>query len=148
MINKKRILFFAILISIGIQLLLYLNNNQKSSFKFFVWNIQEIKVGKLISFSFISGFFVSTLLNKTVFTKKINEKTNDENLKFNDDEKLEFEENKSKVEIPPERDLRDTQPTISVNYRVIKNAENNNLDDEYLENKNYKDDWKNNDTDW
>ena len=28
-------------------------------------------------------------------------------------------------EMPPERDLRDTQPTISVNYRVIKNKAEN-----------------------
>ena len=145
---KKRILFIVILISISFQFLLYLNNNQKSSLRFLVWNIKDIKVGKLISSSFISGFFVSTLLNKTVLTRRINEKTNNENLNFKDDEKLEFEDTNSKIEMPPERNLRDTQPTISVNYRVIKNAENNNLDDEYIENKNYKDDWENIDNDW
>ena len=145
---KKRILFIIILISISFQFLLYLNNNQKSSLRFLVWNIKDIKVGKLISSSFISGFFVSTLLNKTVLTRRINEKTNNENLNFKDDEKLEFEDTNSKIEMPPERNLRDTQPTISVNYRVIKNAENNNLDDEYIENKNYKDDWENIDNDW
>ena len=145
---RKRILFIVILISISFQFLLYLNNNQKSSLRFLVWNIKDIKVGKLISSSFISGFFVSTLLNKTVLTRRINEKTNNENLNFKDDEKLEFEDTNSKIEMPPERNLRDTQPTISVNYRVIKNAENNNLDDEYIENKNYKDDWENIDNDW
>ena len=145
---KKRILFIVILISISFQFLLYLNNNQKSSLRFLVWNIKDIKVGKLISSSFISGFFVSTLLNKTVLTRRINEKTNNENLNFKDDEKLEFEDTNSKIEMPPERNLRDSQPTISVNYRVIKNAENNNLDDEYIENKNYKDDWENIDNDW
>ena len=145
---RKRILFIVILISISFQFLLYLNNNQKSSLRFLVWNIKDIKVGKLISSSFISGFFVSTLLNKTVLTRRINEKTNNENLNFKDDEKLEFEDTNSKIEMPPERNLRDTQPTISVNYRVIKNAENNNLDDEYIENKNYKDDWDNIDNDW
>ena len=30
--------------------------------------------------------------------------------------------------MPPERDIRAAQPTISVNYRVIKNTEENNSD--------------------
>ena len=30
-------------------------------------------------------------------------------------------------EMPPQRDVRDTQPTISVNYRVVKNKENTYL---------------------
>ena len=38
------------------------------------------------------------------------------------------EDMKSNVEMPPQRDIRDAQPTISVNYRVIKNTEDNNLE--------------------
>ena len=60
------------------------------------------------------------------------------------------EDMKSNVEIPPQRDIRDTQPTISVNYRVIKNTEENNL----RPNKNNSnitgnnDDWDNDENDW
>ena len=61
------------------------------------------------------------------------------------------EDLKSNIEMPPQRDIRDSQPTISVNYRVIKNTEENN----YERDKNYSsysdrsDDWDNNeDNDW
>ena len=33
----------------------------------------------------------------------------------------------SNFEMPPQRDIRDAQPTISVNYRVVKNMEDNNF---------------------
>ena len=57
---------------------------------------------------------------------------------------------KSNVEMPPQRDIREAQPTISVNYRVIKNTvENNSKNDEYYSNKpDNKDDWENNENDW
>ena len=51
------------------------------------------------------------------------------------------------LEMPPQRDVRDAQPTISVNYRVIKNTSS----DDYVGRKNSinKDDWDNNDdNDW
>jgi len=37
------------------------------------------------------------------------------------------EEMETNVEMPPQRDIRETQPTISVNYRVVKNMNDNNL---------------------
>ena len=37
------------------------------------------------------------------------------------------EEMEPNVEMPPQRDIRETQPTISVNYRVVKNMNDNNL---------------------
>ena len=60
------------------------------------------------------------------------------------------EEMKSNLEMPPERDIRDSQPTISVNYRVIKNSEENNSknDQNYSNNYDYKDDWDNDVNDW
>ena len=35
------------------------------------------------------------------------------------------EDMESNVEMPPQRDIRETQPTISVNYRVVKNMNDN-----------------------
>ena len=67
-----------------------------------------------------------------------------------DTEIIFLEDVRSKIEMPPERDIRDSQPTISVNYRVIKNTEENN----YERDKNYSsysdssDDWDNNESDW
>ena len=51
--------------------------------------------------------------------------------------------------MPPQRDIRETQPTISVNYRVIKNVNDNNLNkDPNYSNPNNVDDWDNTDNDW
>ena len=60
------------------------------------------------------------------------------------------EEMKSNVEMPPQRDIRDSQPTISVNYRVVQNGEDNySKSDQNLSYKpDYKNDWVNDDNDW
>ena len=57
---------------------------------------------------------------------------------------------KSNIEMPPQRDIRDAQPTISVNYRVVKNTEENNIkrDQNYSNNPDNNDDWDNEDNDW
>ena len=147
MIFKKKFLLLTLFLIIIFQTLLYTNNNQKSSFRFFQWTVQEISIGKLINISFFSGLFISTLLN-TTFTsfKKNNFKDIEEN-----NEPLNLEENnKSNIEIPPQRDIRDAQPTISVNYRVVKNTEENYMkrDQNYSNSSNNNDDWDNDDNDW
>ena len=59
------------------------------------------------------------------------------------------EDMESNVEMPPQRDIRETQPTISVNYRVVKNMNDNNLKkDLNYSNPDNEDDWDNNDNDW
>ncbi len=128
------------------QTFLYTNNNQKTSFRYFKWTLQEVSIGSLISISFFSGFFISTLLSTTITSYKNKFKNIEENY-----EPLENEENiKSNPEMPPQRDIRDAQPTISVNYRVVKNTEENNLnrDQNFSNNTNNKDDWYEDDNDW
>ena len=146
MIFKKKFLLLTLFFIIIIQTLLYTNNNQKTSFRYFNWTIQEISIGKLISFSFFSGLFISTLLNTTFFYKKNYLETNDENFEPLDD----YEDIKSDFEMPPQRDIRDSHPTISVNYRVVKNAEENylNRDQNISSNPNNKEDWDDYDEDW
>ena len=107
-----------------------------------------MSIGKLISISFFSGLFVSTLLNKTItstgFRKKTFENVEDDFVSENNEEDIE-----SNVEMPPQRDIRETQPTISVNYRVVKNMDDNNLKkDRNYSNPDYKDDWDNADNEW
>ena len=147
MIFKRKILLLTLFLIIIFQTLLYTNNNQKSSFRFFQWTVQETSIGKLINISFFSGLFISTLLNTTVTSfKKNNFKDIEEN-----NEPLNLEEdNKSNIEIPPQRDIRDAQPTISVNYRVVKNTEENYMkrDQNYSNSSNNNDDWDNDDNDW
>ena len=145
---KKKYLLLTLFLIIIFQILLYTNNNQKTSFRYFKWTLQEVSIGKLISISFFSGLFVSTLLNKTItstsFRKKTIENVEDDFVSPNIEEDME-----PNVEMPPQRDLRETQPTISVNYRVVKNMNDNNLKKD-LNNTNpdNEDDWDNADNDW
>ena len=146
MIFKKKFLILFLFLIILIQILLYKNNNQKTSFRYLNWSVKEVSIGKLMSFSFFSGLFISTLLNTTITNHKRNTSANiEENHEpINDKEDI-----KSNIEVPPQRDIRDAQPTISVNYRVVKNTEENNFKREnYSKNSDYTDDWDNNDNDW
>ena len=147
MIFKKKNLLLSIFVIIILQVLIYTNNSQRTSFRYLKWTIQEVSIGKLISISFFSGLFISTLLNTTIDSNKKNTLENIEDIiePLNNEEEM-----KSNLEMPPERDIRDSQPTISVNYRVIKNSEENNSknDQNYSNNYDYKDDWDNDVNDW
>ena len=149
MIFKKNFLLFTIFLIIIIQTLLYINNNQKTSFRYFKWTLQEVSIGKLISVSFFSGLFLSTFLNNTMISNK---KNTIEDIEENYDTVNNEEELKSNVDMPPQRDIRDTQPTISVNYRVVKNTEENSFkkDQDFINNNYSKDDWvtEDYDNDW
>jgi len=140
MIFKKKFLLLTLFLIIIIQALIYTNNSQRTSFRLFKWSVQEVTIGKLISISFFSGLITSTLLNVTVTNFK---KNSFENIEENY-ESLNFEEdNNSNVEMPPQRDIREAQPTISVNYRVVKNTEQN-----YSQSQDNPEDWVNEDNDW
>ena len=148
---KKKSLIISMFLIIIIQILLFINNKQKSPFRYFIWNIQEISIGRLVCISFISGFIMSSILkitlNNNVPTNSINgeEKKNSENDNF-----INEEDDNDSFEIPPQRDVRDTQPTISVNYRVIKNNGETELNARNQDSTNtrYQDDWTNNDNEW
>ena len=144
---NKKYLILTIFLIIIIHSLIYTNNKQETSFRYFKWNIQEVSVGKLINISFFSGLFITTLLNTKVHIIK---KNNSENIGENNQPPNNDEYIKSKIEMPPERDIRDTQPTISVNYRVVKNIEENNLkmDKNYSNSFDNIDDWDNDNNDW
>ena len=147
MIFKKKYLLTIFFIII-IQILLYINNsNKNTSIRFFKWTSQEVSIGKLISISFFSGLFMSALLNTT--TTNFKNKTF-ENIDENYEPFKREEDVRSNIEMPPQRDIRDSQPTISVNYRVIKNTEENNFerDKNYSNSPDSSDDWNTNDSDW
>ena len=150
MIFKKKYLLLDIFLIITIQILLFTNNKQRTTFRLFKWTLREVSIGKLISISFLSGICISTLLTNVSYGNNNFKKIEDDYEPLNNDEYIRSEED-TNVEIPPQRDIRDAQPTISVNYRVIKNTEDNNLerDQNYSKNLNNKDDWDNNeDNDW
>ena len=150
MIFKKQFLLLSLFLLIIIQTLLYTNNNQKTSFRYFKWTLQEVSIGKLISISFFSGLSISALLSVTVTGfKKNNLKNAEENFETlnEEEEEEEEEEMKSNIEMPPQRDIRDSQPTISVNYRVVKNIDEDNLKSD-KNNSNSRDDWNSKDNEW
>ena len=148
---KKKSLIISIFLIIIIQILLFVNNKQKSSFRYFIWNVQEISIGSLICISFVSGFIMSSILKITLNNKVPANYINGEEKKNGaNDNFLNEEDDNDSFEIPPQRDVRDPQPTISVNYRVIKNNGETELNDRNQNSTNttYQDDWTNNDNEW
>ena len=145
---KKKYLFLTLFLIIIFQILLYTNNNQKTSFKYFKWTLQEVSIGKLISISFFSGLFITTLLSTTITSTSFRKNTF-ENMPDDFESQSDEEDIEPNFEMPPQRDIRETQPTISVNYRVIKDINDNNLKkDGNYSNSDNKDDWDNTDNDW
>ncbi|MBO8219154.1 hypothetical protein CU305_05805 [Prochlorococcus marinus str. MU1416] len=144
---KKKYLLLTIILIIIVQIALHTNNKQRTSFRYFKWTIQEVSIGKLINISFFSGLLISTLLTNTISSYK---KNVIENIEENYEPLNNEEDIKCNIDIPPQRDIRDAQPTISVNYRVVKNTEENNFkkDQNYSNKPNNKDDWNNDDNDW
>ena len=148
---KNRGFLITFILIIIIQTLIYINNTQKTSFRYFIWNIQEIKIGKLIVISFFSGILISNILNNNINLNAAINGKNDYVDKNQDHEDLINEEDEiTEVEPPPQRDIRDTQPTISVNYRIIKNNRDNysKYDRNNSDNSQYQDDWNIDDSDW
>ena len=147
MILKKKFLYLILFFIIVFQTLLYTNNSKKTSFRYFKWTVQEVTIGKLISISFFSGLLISTLLNTTTTIYK---KNTIENIEENYEPQNNDEDIKTNIEMPPQRDIRDAQPTISVNYRVIKNNSDKNInsDQNYSNIQNGADDWDNGNDDW
>ena len=149
---KTKNLILSIFLIIIVQILLLINNRQKTTFRYLIWNIQDVSIGRLIFFSFVSGLLMSSLLNKTLINNIPTNYVFDKKDKtiHNDDESIERDDINEPNDITPERDLRDPQPTISVNYRVIKNKGDNEFTDRYdtINNSQYADDWNNNDSEW
>ena len=147
MIFKKKYLLLTFFLIIIFQISLYINNKQRVSLRYLKWTVQEVSIGKLISISFFSGLFISAFLNTTITGYKKNTLENaEENYETLNDE----EDMKSNVKMPPQRDIRDSQPTISVNYRVVQNVEENysKSDQNFSDNPESKNDWINDDNDW
>ena len=145
---KKKYLLLPLFIIIIFLILLNTTNNHKTSFRYFNWTFQEVSIGKLISISFVSGLFVSTLLNTTITITSFRKKTF-ENVEDDFGSQYNEEDLEPNFEMPPQRDIRETQPTISVNYRVVKNMNENYMKKDFnYSNPEIIDDWDNTDNDW
>ena len=147
---KNKLIPFFIFFSIFTISILNIKNPEKTKFYLFTSKLEEISLGNLITITFLSGFTCSSLLN---FISKYNLQESSEDIFINDKEIDKSYENNSNQEFepdrPPERDVRETQPTISVNYRFV-DQDNNFYNSKNLKNNLNKEDndWLNNDNEW
>ena len=144
---KKNLIGFFIFLSIISLSIINIKNTEKTKFYIFTSKTEQISLGSLITVAFISGFTFSTLL--TLISKNNSKESLEDS--FIDDEEIETSyENNNSQELeskrPPERDVRESQPTISVKYRFVDQDNNynrsknnsNNDDNDWL---NYEDEW-------
>ena len=151
-INKKLITFY-IFFSISILSIFNIKNPEKTKFYLFTSKIENISLGNLITITFISGFSFSSILS---LISKYNLKESLDDNFTNNDEIDKSEENNFSQDLntnrPPERDVRESQPTISVNYRFVDQDNNSYRSQETaktINNSNNEDnDWVNFDNEW
>ena len=148
-INRKLIAFY-IFFSIIILSILNLKNPEKTKFYLFTSKTEEISLGNLITITFISGFSFSSVLN--LISKNNSQESLENN--FNNYEEIDKSDNNNfsqelNSNRPPERDVRESQPTISVNYRFVDQNDNSYSEKKTINNPNDKDnDWLDHDNEW
>ena len=150
---KNKLITFFIFFSILTLSILNIKNPEKIKFYLFTSKTEELSLGNLISITFISGFTFSSLL--TLISKNNSQDSLEEN--FINDEGVNMpDENNVAQELdykrPPERDIRESQPTISVNYRFVEQDNNSysskNTNEKINNLNNEESDWVNNDNEW
>ena len=150
---KNKLIAFFIFILIFTLSIFNVKNPEKIKFYLFTSKKEQISLGNLITLTFVSGFTLSSLL--TLISKTNLQASSDDNFKNYDEIEQSVENNtyqEFKSDRPPERDVRESQPTISVNYRFVDqdddlNNSKNNL--KKTNNVNNEDnDWLNNDDSW
>ena len=150
---KNKLIAFLIFILIFTLSILNVKNPEKIKFYLFTSKKEQISLGNLITLTFVSGFTLSSLL--TLISKTNLQASSDDNF-INYDEIEQSVENNTyqefKSDRPPERDVRESQPTISVNYRFVDqdddlyNSKNNSKKTNNVNNED--NDWLNNDDSW
>jgi len=155
-IKKNLIILIFLLITITLSIL-NLKNSSKTYLHFLNFKTEKLTLGNFITLSFLAGFATTFTFSYITNSKNENKMFNDEKIDINSETlQSDFIENNTNLnenfkDRPPERDIRESQPTISVNYRVIKqnNTEVNDVDEGFAENKyqNY-DDWEEIESNW
>ena len=150
---KNKLIAFFIFILIFTLSIFNVKNPEKIKFYLFTSKKEQISLGNLITLTFVSGFTLSSLL--TLISKTNLQASTDDNF-INYDEIEQSVENNTyqefKSDRPPERDVRESQPTISVNYRFVDqdddlyNSKNNLKKTNNVNNED--NDWLNNDDSW
>ena len=154
---KKNLIILIFLLTTITLSIINLKNTSKTYLYFLNFKTEKLTLGSFITLSFLAGFTSTFTFSYLTSSKNENKIFNDEGRDINS-ETLQGNSTEKNTEInesindrPPERDIRDSQPTISVNYRVIKqnNTEVNDIDEEYMDNRyqNY-DDWEEIESNW
>ena len=149
---KRNLINFFIITILSSLAIINVKNPIKTKFLLFTSKIENISLGNLITIAFISGYSSSSLLILIAFNKNIKLK---EDISSIDEEINTYKENEPEKNIksdrPPERDIRESQPTISVNYRFIdpeniyKSNNGNSKKDKLVDDNN---DWINIENEW
>jgi len=154
--NKQPIIIILLLTTITLSII-NLKNTSKTYIYLLNFKTEKLTLGGFITLSFFTGLTTTFIFSYLTTPKIKNNIFNEEELNINKEiPKKSFIENNSETkevinERPPERDIRDSQPTISVNYRVIKqnNKEINDIDEGYTDNGyQYNDDWEEIESNW
>ena len=154
---KKNLIILIFLFTTITLSIINLKNTSKTYLYFLNFKTEKLTLGSFITLSFLAGFTSTFTFSYLTSSKNENKIFNDEGRDINS-ETLQGNSTEKNTEInesindrPPERDIRDSQPTISVNYRVIKknNTEVNDIDEGYMDNRyqNY-DDWEEIESNW
>ena len=154
---KKNLIILIFLLTTITLSIINLKNTSKTYLYFLNFKTEKITLGGFITLSFLAGFTTTFTFSYITSSKNENIIINDEKEDINSETlQGDFIENNTKLNEsiknrPPERDIRESNPTISVNYRVIKqnNTEVNDIDEGYADNKyqNY-DDWEEIESNW
>ena len=145
---KNKFIAFFIFITILILSTLNIKNPEKTKFYLFTSKTEKISLGNLITISFISGLTFGSILN-LISKNNLQESLKDNSINEEDTTDEINNNNELQSDRPPERDIRESQPTISVNYRFVDQDNNS-----YTSQKNNKkfnnkdDDWLNDDNEW
>ena len=146
---KNKLIAFFIFILIFTLSIFNVKNPEKIKFYLFTSKKEQISLGNLITLTFVSGFTLSSLL--TLISKTNLQASTDDNFINYDEIEQKVENNtyqEFKSDRPPERDVRESQPTISVNYRFV-DQDDDLYNSKKTNNVNNEDnDWLNNDDSW
>ena len=147
---KNKLIAFFIFFSILTLSIINIKNPEKIKFYLFTYQTEKISLGNLITLTFISGFTLSTVLMLN-FKNNLQESLSED---FINDEVVDKSvENISSQEFessrPPERDVRESQPTISVNYRFVDQDNSSYSSRNKEQNPNSENnDWLNKENEW
>ena len=147
---KNKLIVFFIFFSILTLSILNIKNPEKTKFYLFTSKTEEISLGNLITITFISGFSLGSIFS--LISKNNSEESLEDNF-TNDEEIYKSNENNFSQELasnpPPERDFRESQPTISVNYRFVDQDDNSYSSRKTTNYSNNEvNDWVNYDNEW